>query len=204
MEKALLPEEITPKVERILAAGKTANYTKPDLCLQINLHGRTVYETIELKSTKKDDIPGSSVQQVSPEGWVIFVKRSKKTVQVATGKYLHMVNSKLQFPDRSPRPQVSFSELQTWNQSHRNKQENSLILRWDEENPDKQELLTDWQGVLARRWVKVLFDEKPLKRRDPWFHNALRKFALAFLEEYDRLSPEEQQAYREFIAARIK
>lgn len=90
------------------------------------------FETIELKSTKQDSIPGSSIQQILPDEWVIFIKHTAKDVDVVTGKYRHSINSKMQFPDRSPRPQVSFKKLKNWNDNFRNFEKNVLTYSLDE------------------------------------------------------------------------
>ena len=113
--RVLLPEQITDEIKAIVSATKNAVYTNPDMCLEILMDGQKYYETIELKSTKQDSIPGSSIQQVLPDEWVIFIKRSTAKIEIVTGQYIHAINSKMQFPDRSPRPQVSFKEMQSWN-----------------------------------------------------------------------------------------
>lgn len=112
--QVLLPEEITEPIKEILKTTKDAIYTNPDMCLKLSYDGTIYYETIELKSTKQDSIPGSSIQQILPDEWVIFIKHTGTKIEIATGQYIHAINSKMQFPDRSPRPQVSFKELQNW------------------------------------------------------------------------------------------
>ena len=104
--RVLLPEQINDEIKLIISASKNAVYTNPDMCLEILMDGQKYYETIELKSTKQDSIPGSSIQQVLPDEWVIFIKHSFAKIEIVTGQYIHAINSKMQFPDRSPRPQV--------------------------------------------------------------------------------------------------
>ncbi|MCM1315427.1 MAG: hypothetical protein NC205_06380 [Prevotella sp.] len=203
VERVYLPEEISPELKIILKQRKKAIFTNPDLCLVINIDGKTEYETVELKSTKTDAIPGSSVQQVSPDEWVIFVKHGKKGAQITTGQYFHAINSKMQFPDRSPRPQVSFSELQNWNDLYRKNDNTSVTYNSAGDESIKYELLTDWQGVLAKRWTEVVLNNNP-QNHEPWFNNNLRKFILEFLSCYDEMSPDAQKKYKEFLADIIK
>ena len=203
VEKVLLPEDITPRIKELLKANNGAVYTNPDICLVFNINGTEEYETIELKSTKSDTIPGSSVQQVTPNQWVIFVKHERTNAKIATGKYLHAINSKIQFPDRSPRPQVSFAELESWNENCRLFFDNIVEYNSEGEDSLKYELLTDWQGVLARRWADIVLDNEP-SNREPWFNNNLRRFILEFLNEYDDMSPLEQKQYKKFLERVIR
>ena len=50
------------------------------------------------------------MQQINPYEWVIFIKQGKP-IEITTGFYLNSITEKVQFPDRSPRPQVSFNTL---------------------------------------------------------------------------------------------
>lgn len=52
-----------------IATSTNSVYVKPDLVLKCNFFGKEVYQKIELKSTKNNNIPGSSVQQVLPMNW---------------------------------------------------------------------------------------------------------------------------------------
>lgn len=198
VEFVYLPDKISPELKYLLRQRKNAVFTNPDLCLAINIDGRVEYETIELKSTKTDSIPGSSIQQISPDEWVIFVKHGKSSVEITTGQYFHAINSKMQFPDRSPRPQVSFSELQNWNNLYRINNNNVITYRSIGDETLKYELLTDWQGVLAKRWANIVFDDNT-KKHEPWFNNNLRKFILEFLNVYDNMTADEQSKYKSFL-----
>ena len=203
IEKVLLPEDITPEIKELLRHKNNAVFTNPDICLVVNIDGKEEFETIELKSTKSDAIPGSSVQQITPDQWVVFVKHNISNAKITTGKYLHAINSKIQFPDRSPRPQVSFSELESWNENCRFVFEDTVAYNSRGEDSLKYELLTDWQGVLAKRWADIVFDDNP-PRREPWFNNNLRKFILEFLNDYDKMSPLQQKDYKHFLESIIK
>lgn len=203
IEKVLLPENITQNIENILRKKKRAVYTNPDLCFSIDINGRIEYETVELKSTKTDAIPGSSIQQVSPNEWVIFVKHGKTKAEITTGQYFHAINSKMQFPDRSPRPQVSFSELQNWNSNCRHDDGKTITYTSVGDEPLKYKLLTDWQSVLAKRWTEIVLDDNP-KKHEPWFNNNLRKFILEFLSVYDNMSSDIKEQYKKFLSGIIE
>lgn len=202
--RVLLPEEITEKIKTVISANKNAVYTNPDMCLEILIDGEIIYETIELKSTKQDSIPGSSIQQVLPHEWVIFIKHSTNQIEVATGQYINAINSKMQFPDRSPRPQVSFKEIQSWNQVHRVLKYTQLMYKKDEEESIKYHLITDWQGELVNRWMDMLFYSTSVKTNEPWFNNNMRKFIVAFLEKYEKLDDIEKIEFINRVKSLIK
>ncbi|MEZ4888184.1 MAG: hypothetical protein R3E32_25875 [Chitinophagales bacterium] len=115
----LLPEQLSDEQKQQIAASKKSVYTNPDLFLQITDGENIFFESLELKSTKSNNISGSSVQQVNPFEWVIFVKRNGGNVTVSTGHYINSITEKLPFPDRSPRPQIGFNTLQDWNRKYR-------------------------------------------------------------------------------------
>lgn len=198
-----LPEQITSRISNYLNRNKTGVITNPDLCFEISIGGEVVYERIELKSTKNNAIPGSSVQQVEPDEWVIFVRHYTSNASVVTGKYIYAINSTMQFPDRSPRPQVSFNELRDWNVAHRKITGDSVTFSPGNSDKEKLGVINDWQDVLAGRWVKVVYD---LKRytSEPWFNNVLRKFIIQFLSTYDGLTLDEQNEYKDLLKQLIK
>ena len=193
INRVLLPEEIDSNIKNIIKENKNAVYTNPDLCLEIIYLDNVYYETVELKSTKQDSIPGSSIQQILPNEWVIFIKHSKRNIEITTGKYIHAINSPMQFPDRSPRPQVSFHEMDSWNHTNRIFAYSSLVYKKDDLDVLKEKLIIDWQDVLAERWVKVIFDKNDISNKEPWFNTNLRKFILKFLKNYDSLNDEEKK-----------
>lgn len=172
--------------------------------MEIDNNGKLFYETIELKSTKTDSIPGSSIQQIIPTEWVIFIKHSLNSIAVITGQYINAINSKIQFPDRSPRPQVSFKELSTWNNLYRNIDNHNLIYKYDNSFLDKLALINDWQSVLSKRWINILFECKEIKKSEPWFNNNIRKFIIDFLEIYDNLNAQEKVDLKLQIRSMIK
>ena len=201
INSVLLPP-ISDHVKAILRNRKNAVYTEPDICLMIVMNGHVEYVTVELKSTKSDSIPGSSVQQVLPEEWVIFIKHTMQDIEVATGQYFYAINSKMQFPDRSPRPQVSFSELYHWNSKCRNINDSVIEYSSIGDESQKYALLTDWQNFLAERWVEVVLN-RTIRKKEPWFNDNLRKFVLKFLEKYDRMSEKEKDEYKKFLEENI-
>ena len=204
IEKVLLPEDVTEEIKSILSMRKKSVYTNPDLCLKITDGTDVVYETIELKSTKDDSIPGSSIQQILPDEWVIFIKHTANSIEVVTGQYIHAINSKMQFPDRSPRPQVSIKELKNWNLQNRILENNSISYKTDESDDVKYDLIMDWQDVLSKRWIKVLFEHTSIKKNEPWFNNNLRKFIIHFLDKYDNLDDLEKEKLKNQIKSLIQ
>lgn len=200
--RVLLPEDISDELKETIKASKTSVYTNPDLYLELQLGADTHYESIELKSTKNDSIPGSSIQQIVPEEWVIFIKHTGKNISVSTGQYIHAINSKMQFPDRSPRPQVSFKAMTDWNKDNRTLSSNSLFYAKDDDDNNKRDLISDWQNVLSDRWINVL-NAKSIKKNEPWFNNNLRKFILSFLEKYEALSDTEKSEFKENVSSLI-
>lgn len=196
ISKVLLPEEITPEIKASIKETKSSTYTNPDICFVIRDNLSSFYEAIELKSTKRDSIPGSSIQQILPDQWVIFIKHTKTDTDIATGKYINTINSKMQFPDRSPRPQVSFIELKNWNKKYRSIKNNSLIYTKDENASEKFQLISDWQNVLSNRWIEMLFESNTSGKNEPWYNNNMRKFILSFLNKYESLTTEEQLDFK--------
>jgi len=187
-----VPNELTDEQKKEIAASKKSIYTNPDLLLQIEDGKNIYYEPLELKSTKNNNIPGSSIQQVSPFEWVIFVKREKQKVAVSTGYYINSITEKLTFPDRSPRPQVGFNTLFEWNKNNRIIQGKNLTII---DNPivieQKIRLLQDWQDFLATEWLEIIKSEQ-VKNNEKWFNNTLRKFAIKFLEYTENIKPNEK------------
>ncbi len=198
--KVLLANEIDSSVKKQISKNSSV-YTNPDLLFIITDGITEGFMRVELKSTKKSSIPGSSIQQVDPLEWVIFVKNNtnKNEVHIQTGQYLNCINSKLQFPDRSPRPQVSFNELHNWNKQNRLLSTQNISYRKITPEVElKNLLLLDWQNFLAQKWIDVLFNNN-YKSKEPWFNTNLRKFILMFLKKYDTLTLDEKNAFKTSI-----
>lgn len=170
----------------------------------------TIYIPVELKSTKNNSIPGSSIQQITPTEWVIFVKHTDKgNVVVTTGQYINAVNSTMQFPDRSPRPQVAFNELEEWNKKFRNyskgvTEDNVLTVTISEEvSQYKVDSLKDWQGKLVERWLKVI-QQDSVKKNEPWFSNTIRRYTNQFISMYENLNEEEKEELKDTLNSAIE
>ncbi len=204
IRKVYLPEEITDTIKEQVRK-QDSIYTNPDLLLEVTNGGQIFYIPVELKSTKTNVIPGSSVQQVIPTEWVIFIKHTKTDVFVTTGQYIYSINSTMQFPDRSPRPSVSFSELEDWNKSFRTDEKDifsdeDLLLVTISDNllQRKIELLKDWQGILVGRWLEVI-KKDTVKKNEAWFSNTIRRYTLDFLEMYEGLADSDKEKLKNNI-----
>ena len=200
----LLPEHLTAEQKKDITKIKKSVYTNPDLYLEITDGENIYFESVELKSTKDNNIPGSSVQQVSPFEWVIFVKRDNEKVLVTTGFYLNSITEKLPFPDRSPRPQIGFKTLLDWNKKYRKVENDVLKIENSIEiNNDKIKLLTDWQDFLASEWLEIIKSEES-RNSEKWFNNAIRKFTLKFLEYSEKLTIDEKENLKNNLSKLIK
>lgn len=189
INEVYLPTELTEEIKELVKKNEKV-FVYPDLLLEIREHGtdNITYTPIELKSTKENNIPGSSVQQVTPNEWVIFVKHTNADISITIGQYINSINHKMQFPDRSPRPQISFKILSNHNNLNRHEKEKELIYNIDEESiKNRYELLKDWQGILVNKWLKIIKSNK-VKKREPWFNNTIRRYTLNFLSFYEKLS----------------
>ncbi|AFM04587.1 hypothetical protein Fleli_2208 [Bernardetia litoralis DSM 6794] len=192
IKNIFLPEELTSIQKQEITKSKKSVYTNPDLYLEISDGITLFYESVELKSTKNDTIPGSSVQQILPFEWVIFIKRNVNSVSVATGFYINSITKKLSFPDRSPRPQVGFKNLVDWNKKYRKEEKKTLFIENNSQiNTEKLKLLIDWQDYLASEWLEIIKSDFS-KKNEKWFNNALRKFSIKFLEYTENLNEEEK------------
>jgi len=186
-----LPQELSVEQKTTILNSKNSAYTSPDLFLTLSDGINCYSQTIELKSTKENTIPGSSIQQILPYEWVIFLKRSSNKVVVATGFYLHTITEKLPFPDRSPRPQIGFKTLQEWNEKHRNREDSHLVFEdTSHEDSVKLKILEDWQEYLVSQWLEIVLSAQKNKK-EKWFNRAIRKFTLKFIEHSNNLSKEE-------------
>ncbi len=192
IEDVLLPENLSEEQKKDITESKRSVYTSPDLYLKITDGIKYFFESVELKSTKNNKIPGSSVQQVSPFEWVIFIKREKENINVTTGFYINSITDKLPFPDRSPRPQIGFKTLVDWNKKHRKIEDSVIeISSITESNKAKIELLEDWQDYLATEWLEIIL-KKEKRKTEKWFNNAIRKFAVKLIEHYDKIDSKER------------
>ncbi|CAM3155437.1 hypothetical protein STRA110950_04015 [Streptobacillus ratti] len=66
------------------------------------------------------------------------------------------------------------------------------------------DLIYDWQSVLSKRWIDVLFENNSMRKSESWFNNNMRKFILDFLKIYDNLSEEEKNNFKIKISSIIE
>lgn len=199
-----VPSELTDDDKNFIKNSRQAVYTNPDLLLIISNGSEEYKVAVEVKSTKTDKIPGSSIQQIDINDWVIFLKHNDtKIIEFVTGKYLNSISGTMQFPDRSPRPQVSYKILKDWNKDHRKYNDGVLMYDFDSSYDDKVQLLNDWQMLLANRWIDVLKTERK-SNSEPWFNNNIRKFSMLLLSYYDKLSIEEKEEFKNIIMNNIE
>lgn len=207
ISKVYLPDEINDEIKSIVKKENSV-YTNPDLTLEITNGKEKTYVPVELKSTKTNSIPGSSIQQITPTEWVVFIKHTKNEIVVTTGQYIYAVNYAMQFPDRSPRPQVAFNELEKWNKEYRNfsevsKEDEILTISISEDLfKSKIELLEDWQGTLVDRWLGVI-KQSTIKRNEPWFNNTIRRYTRKFISEYEEMNETEKEELKNTLESAI-
>lgn len=203
IKHVFLQNEITDGLKQSIKNSKTSIYTNPDLLLELTDGNTSKFISIEVKSTTRDSIPGSSIQQINKNEWVIFVKHKKNKIEIITGKYINSINNILRFPDRSPRPEVSFNEVKTWNESYRSGSLNHICYTIKKEAiKEKQLLLEDWQNYLADKWIQVVFQEE-MKKNEPWFNETLRKFICKFIGKFEQFNPSEKESYIKFLKNNI-
>lgn len=208
IKRVLLPEEITPDIKQQIKKENRV-YTNPDLLLEFSNNADLFYIPIELKSTKKNSIPGSSIQQIELDEWVIFIKHTAKDISIATGQYINALNESMQFPDRSPRPKVDFNQLTKWN--HENRKDfptptNSTELQINvsyKSYKEKVFLVKQWEDVLVQRWIDII-NSDTIKKNEPWFNKTIRKFTLEIIKTYDKLSDSDKTILKEDIEKKIK
>ncbi|MEQ9309512.1 MAG: hypothetical protein RLN90_08665 [Balneolaceae bacterium] len=182
-----IPEELPSEIVEKIVEEKESVYTNPDLMVVLSDGESKYYKSIELKSTKNNLIPGSSVQQVAPFEWVIFLKRNKSSTEIATGLYIESLASKLPFPDRSPRPIIGFNNLTDYNRDYRKIESGALVMSTDEEDlNDKLILINDWREFLADEWIEVI-TQTNTKTNEKWFNFVIRRFALKLLKYFASL-----------------
>lgn len=205
ISNVFLPSELSNERKKLISKSKKSVYTNPDLLLQIEDGNEIYFISVELKSTKNNNIPGSSVQQISPFEWVIFIKRNNENIEISTGHYINSITEKLPFPDRSPRPQIGFNTLSNWNKENRVYRENTLTITNDENIvSQKIKLLNDWQDFLASEWLDIISSDADLKNNEKWFNNTIRKFAIKFLEYSENMSLNDRELLKSKLNNLIK
>lgn len=201
--KVKVPEELSEEDKKYIKQTRNSVYTNPDLLLFIKVKEEIYRFPIEVKTTLNNNIPGSSIQQIDENDWVIFIKHNNDVIiDITTGKYINSINGTMQFPDRSPRPQVSYKNLKSWNKNFRKIEENTITYFYDETLNERKKMIKDWQMLLSERWLEVLKTKKK-NTNEPWFNNNIRKFAIMLLDNYDKLADEDRKKFKEFIARNV-
>ena len=181
ISEVFLPEELTERQKRDIMETKRSVYTNPDLYLKVSDGQTFSYHSLEIKTTKNNTIPGSSVQQVSPYEWTVFIKHSGSVVEITTGFYLNAITDKLPFPDRSPRPQIGFDTMQKWNRRNRAYINKNLSFSFNgEEQAFKLQCLKNWEEILCKEWMGTIRKNKSSSEK--WFNNTIRMFSLELLK----------------------
>ena len=206
IRQVYLQDELTEPLKKLIKSKKSNSvYTNPDIFIELSNGKETEFFSVELKSTKKNEIPGSSVQQINPYEWVIFIKQGKP-IEITTGFYLNSITEKVQFPDRSPRPQVSFNTLKNWNKKNFISENNSLIFKitqseWD----NKNQLIRNWKITLVEQWLKVVLDKNlTLTSRSPWFNETLIMYTDKLLAHYEQLPKIDKEKLRDKLKSLLK
>lgn len=182
INNVLLPEELSDRQKQEIMQTKHSVYTNPDLYLNVSDGQTSSYHSLEIKTTKNNTIPGSSVQQVSPYEWTVFIKHSGNVVEVTTGFYLNAITDKLPFPDRSPRPIIGFDTMQKWNRKNRTFFNKSLTFTFaSKELNFKIQCLKDWEVILCNEWLETINKNKIGSEK--WFNNTIRMFSLRLLQQ---------------------
>lgn len=203
ISNVLTPDEFSSDdKENIKKAKCNSVFVNPDLIIKAIIEETIHDEYIELKSTKENRIPGSSVQQIVPNEYVIFIKHNNGNIEITSGQYKNSISGTMQFPDRSPRPQVAYSILKDWTKHYRVFQTGVLEFKKDTLEEDKEELLTDWQTVLAKRWLNIVLSNKK-EKGEPWFNNNIRKYTLYLIDYYSKLSEEQKTLFLEKVKSNI-
>lgn len=158
-----------------------------DLVILLNINNQELHYEIEIKKTNNNAIPGSSINQIDPYKTIVFFK-FKKEVEVIVGYYSQAVSGTIRFPDRMPRPEVSFSVLQT------NVEEDLSIEKTIESNQDVFE--NPVEVFLPERWLKELFSHI---KKNNWFSKAIRHFSYQLLKKYDTMTPKEKKELLEHL-----
>lgn len=176
-----LPEELSERQKSEIMQTKRSVYTNPDLYLSVSDGVHTSYHSLEIKTTKNNTIPGSSVQQVSPYEWTVFIKHAGNVVEVTTGFYLNAITDRLPFPDRSPRPVIGFDTMQKWNKKNRTCSNKTIYFNFNSDELNfKIQCLRNWEEILCNEWMDTINKNK--YGSEKWFNNTIRMFSLRLLK----------------------
>ena len=161
-----------------------------DLVLSFKENGKNRIKDIEVKKTNKNVIPGSSVNQIDEYKAVVFIKTAK-IIEVEVGYYGQAINGKVRFPDRSPRPEVSFKELKESNQRNEGMESNEIIEDESEKEAKYYIFNNKTEKYLSKEWIKRLFAFK----MTTWFDKAVSLYSISLLSKYDKMTKEEKKIF---------
>jgi len=63
--------------------------------------------------------------------------------------------------------------------------------------------LNDWQNYLAEEWLDII-KSQDAKKNEKWFNNAIRKFAVKFLDYSEKLTEQERKKLKKRLKSLIK
>lgn len=163
-----------------------------DLVLVYERDGIQREDELEIKKTNSNKIPGSSIKQIKPEKTVIFLKYSKNKIDLEIGYYFQLVEEEIPFPDRSPRPTISFNALKDSNE------------RLTKKETTMEELIESSKSVFDDNWIEQLVNNwmtliKNKSFRKTWFHKAIAIFVLKLWSYFDTISPEDKKELKEYL-----
>lgn len=163
-----------------------------DLVISYTIDGKKLFSEIEVKKTNKDKIPGSSINQINPNKCIIFFKMGKET-KVEIGYYSQAVSGRVAFPDRAPRPEVSFKVLEESNKEINETNFSEKLI----ESQNEKSFLYEGQlsTYLAKQWLNNLFSFK----FTTWFHKAISIFSLSLIEKYESMNDKEKESFKNEI-----
>ena len=185
-----LKEVVKEAIHNRTNANTGNRFVNPDLTLEIvsNDDGTVYYDTIELKSTCDDTIKGSSLTQVYPDEWTIFIYHTKdgKDGDMACGRYRDaVIDIQINFAIRTV---VSFKELKT-------NMYNQHTKLSDEES---EELIAAWYTKSSLKTFNNLTADKGIGL----YGRTNRELILAVLDMYCEMSDEEKIQFRNKLTNR--
>lgn len=167
-----------------------------DLVITYSIDNTVFIDEIELKKTQSNKIPGSSIKQIQPFKSVIFFKLSKNNIDVESGYYCQVVSGTIRFPDRLPRPEVSFSNIKQSNKEL----ENIDNITEDVFSINTEIFTNDIDTILSNKWFDNMFNGFNQKEKtNNWHKEALKKFLFKTITKYKTMTKEEQDDFLNYL-----
>lgn len=187
LERLLTKEEYYHPDNKRYNEDEISNFC--DLVLVYQEDGIFIDNELEIKKTNSNKIPGSSINQIKPEKALLFFRYKKDEVELQVGYYYQSIDERIPFPDRSPRPIISYDAMK-----HTNKllSENEVSLK-QLKNRTKNIFADNWIDQLVSNWMD---DVKSVKLKRSWFFSAIRQFCLKSIIEYEKLSDKEKKEFK--------